>query len=166
MKNDLTQEKLRELLHYDPLTGVFTRRVALSNRVKIGEVAGCDRPDGYLIFNVLGKLCLAHRLAWLYVYGTWPREELDHKNGDRKDNRIDTLREATHTENVRNSKVHWNNTSGFKGVSWSKEKRKWYARIMFNRMVIRLGYFRTAEAASEAYETAAEKYFGEFRRIA
>lgn len=88
----LTAERLRELVHYDPETGVMTRRVALSNRNKVGQVVGyLNRGDGYLYATVDAKSHAVHRLAWLYVTGAWPEHQVNHKNDKRTDNRFANL---------------------------------------------------------------------------
>ena len=94
VKPELTAEHLRSQLHYDPATGVFTRKVATSNTVKVGDVAGNRHIDGYWEVSVLNKTYLAHKLAWLYVYGEMPSGRLTHINGDKSDNRIENLGSA------------------------------------------------------------------------
>ncbi|MCK9994454.1 MAG: hypothetical protein Dbin4_02974, partial [Alphaproteobacteria bacterium] len=99
---ELTQSRLKELLHYDPDTGVFTRRVQTSSNARVGDVAGCLHPEGYRHIQIDGKRYAAHRLAWLYMTGEWPTNQLDHLNGVRDDNRWGNLREATHGQNQQN----------------------------------------------------------------
>jgi hypothetical protein len=159
---ELTQARLKELLHYDPLTGVFTRLVATSNRIKVGDVAGSFDAYGYRRIMVEGKSYKAHRLAWLYVRGIWPANMLDHRNGIRTDNRIDNLREATSAQNGANTGKRSDNTSGFKGVCWNKHVGKWLAQIQIRSRMRYLGYFTTPEEASEAYQAAAKEYHKEF----
>ena len=84
---------MKDLLNYDPDTGDFTWKVSTSNRVRVGQVAGTLRHDGYIRIKVNGKLYLAHRLAWFFVYGVWPVEFLDHIDQDKSNNRINNLRE-------------------------------------------------------------------------
>lgn len=160
----LTADRLREVLTYDPETGVFRWKVRTSIRVTVGEVAGYLR-DGYRFITIDGRKYRAHRLAWLYMYGVWPAE-LDHVNGDRADNRISNLREATRTQNNANTPIRKNNTSGVKGVCWDKRKRKWMAQIRVRGVQRFLGYYETTEEAGEAYAAAAARYFGEFARVA
>jgi hypothetical protein len=154
-------ERLRELVHYDPTTGVFTRKVLCGGRVE-GSIAGTLHCDGYLKFSVDNRLYLAHRLAWLFVYGEWPPNQIDHINGNRADNRIVNLRLATPAENSRNRRRHQNNISGFKGVI--RQRAKWHAQIMVNGRWHRLGGFSTPEEAHAAYCEAAPKFHGEFAR--
>lgn len=118
---ELTAERLRELLSYDPETGIF-RRVATRRQVKSGDIAGSDDGKGYWRIRVNGEKHRAHRLAWLYVNGAWPIDQLDHINGDKLDNRICNLREATNSENQQNRSLPKSNTSGRLGVHFDKQK--------------------------------------------
>jgi hypothetical protein len=165
-KTELTQERLKQLLSYDPETGVFRWRVALSSRGPVGSIAGCVNSRGYRMIRVGGKGYRSARLAWLYVYGEWPREVADHIFGDKLDDRISKLRSVTTHQNCMNRKMSENNTSGFRGVYWHRLAKKWYAQIRINKRVTHLGFFPTAKSASLAYEAKAEELFGEFRRIA
>lgn len=162
----LTAERLRHLFSYNPDTGVFTRRISLSNRVKVGEeIVGSPNEKGYLRFHVDGWLYKAHRLAWLYVHGEWP-DQLDHINGDKADNRIANLRLATTKQNHGNRPKNRNNTTGYKGVHLHDKNgrlaKPFVATIYVNGRGIHLGMFATAEAAHAAYVAAAQKHFGEF----
>lgn len=149
----LTAALLRELLHYDPETGVFTRKVRTSNRIAVGDVAGTLRPDGYTKISVLNKSYLAHRLAWLYVHGEWPKDQVDHRNGIRTDNRIANLRDLSGTLNQQNQRAAHsrNKSSGLLGASWDKRKGKWVAQISSTRTSRHIGYFETAKEAAAAY---------------
>ena len=158
----LTAEKLREQLHYDPATGVFTRRVARANNTKVGDIAGSRNDEGYVVVKVLSHSYRAHRLAWLHVYGVWPQNPLDHINGIRDDNRIENLRAATHTENLRNAKKRKNTRCALKGVNFNKGRFRAIITVASKR--IHLGYYDTEEDAHAAYMAAAEKEFGAFAR--
>lgn len=163
----LTQSRLRELLHYDPETGFFTRALTTTGiRPKVGDVAGGVNCRGYWQIRIDGERYKAHRLAWLYMTGDWPKEQIDHINMDRSDNRFANLREATNIQNCANQRRPVNNTSGLKGVCWNKRLSKWKSQIRVNGKLHHLGYFDTAEAAHESYIDAAKKYFGEFARAA
>ena len=101
--SQLTVERLRELLSYDPATGKFLWRVG-RQCMRAGAVAGATEVQGYRVIKIDGKIYKAHRLAWLYVTGEWPPEEIDHKNTDPQDNVWSNLRLATHSQNQANAK--------------------------------------------------------------
>jgi hypothetical protein len=151
---------LLENLWYDSGSGKFYWIKATRNR-HAGALAGwVDERDGYVRIQIDKKSYLAHRLAWLAVYGALPTGLLDHKNGDRADNRIDNLRLATRAQNTQNSKTYSNSPVGLKGVRLSGNR--WVARITVSKVLLHLGSFGTKEAAHAAYCAAAHKYFGEF----
>ena len=153
---DLTAERLRHVLHYDRATGFFVWRVRTSNRIKVGSVAGAPHNAGYVQIYIDGENHLAHRLAWLYVHGTWPENQIDHRNGIRSDNRFDNLRDTTpamNMENLRRASTR-NKTCGLLGASWSKKDRVWTAHITIAGKSTYIGAFSTAEAAHEAYKVA------------
>lgn len=150
----VTADRLRQLVHYDPETGKFTRRVSLSNAVKVGDEAGRHLKSGYYFFWVDGKRYAAHRLAWLYIHGQWP-VEIDHRNGIRSDNRIDNLRDvdnSTNSENLRACRS--DSKSGLLGVGWCKHHRKWKARIRVKGRLKHIKYCDTPEEAHAAYIAA------------
>ena len=161
--NELTAEKLREFLHYEPETGIFTRKVSTARRVKAGDVAGCPDGRGYLLIQAQSRLYRAHRLAWLYVYGTWPTDQIDHINRIRTDNRISNLREVSHKQNGQNRSKPSNNTSGYTGVRWYKRISKWVAQIRHNYKHIYLGCYNTIEEAIAARKAGELKYWGAHR---
>jgi hypothetical protein len=161
----LDAARLRETLAYDPVTGIFTRRVSNLARWKVGSEAGSLHSLGYRIIAVDGVMYRAHRLAWLYVHGQWPDGLLDHANGDRADNRIANLRPATVSQNKANSKLRSDNKSGFKGV-YASELGGWRAEIRCDGKLHYLGRFGTPELAHAAYVAAARRFFGEFARAA
>ena len=163
-KVELTQERLKELLSYDPETGVFRWRAA-HRGIRAGAIAGSSNGNGYRRIGVDSQKYFSHRLAWLYVYGHFPVEELDHKFGDSQDNRVLYLREATSMQNHQNVKGHRDNSSGIKGVSWHHHTKKWLARIMANGKPTYLGIYPTKEEAKRIYDAKAKELFGEFRRV-
>lgn len=163
-KIDLTQEELRRVLGYDPTTGIFRWLVALGRRVKVGAQAGGISSVGYIVIRVHKQIYQAHRLAFLYVTGRWPSDDMDHVNGDRKDNRFANLREATRGENCMNRARPSNNKSGFKGVCFRRSNNKWAAQIGTKNRMIHLGYFTSPGAAAAAYDQAANKHHGQFKR--
>jgi hypothetical protein len=155
----LTQERLKELLHYDPETGVFTRLVSVGRRVKVGDVtAKTLNSKGYRRIGIEGTLYQAHRLVWLYTHGCFPPEQMDHINHDRADNRLVNLRCVSNAENRRNAALKRGNTSGFTGVCWQKKRGKWEARVGVMGKTLRLGYFNTKEEAIAARQAANIKY--------
>lgn len=154
----LTQEKLKELLHYNPETGIFTWISRPSNRVKIGDNAGCPDKDGYILIGIAGKLYKAHRLAFLYMDGKEPECDVDHLNMVTGDNRWINLRSATRSQNNMNRKC--------KGYYFSSKQGKYRAIIQHNYKKIDLGGFDTKEEAVSAYNSAVEKYHGDFGRMA
>lgn len=154
----LTAERIREILHYDPDTGVFTWRVPKGKRVKAGSVAGSMESDGYVRIKIDDRKYRSHRLAWLYVNGCWPIDQLDHINGSRSDNRIANLREATNSENQQNRAMPANNTSGFTGASFDRVAGRWKARIRVGGKLCHLGYFSTASEAHAAYLSAKARF--------
>lgn len=145
--------RLRQVLDYDPETGVFRWRERLMVRNRIGDVAGTIRKDGRREIGINRRTYLAHRLAWLHVHGVWPDSDIDHRNGIPDDNRIANLRLATRAQNLQNLQhVRSTNTSGYTGVQ--RQKNKWRADISLNRQHHFLGLFDTAEEASAAYRRA------------
>ncbi len=157
--SDLTAQRLRELLHYDPETGVFTWSVRTSNRIKVGDVAGTGSGQGRWQILVDGHLFLAHRLAWFYVYGHWPTHGIDHRDGNPLNNRIENLRDVLPSVNSQNlHRPHRDNQTGLLGVLRENRRNKWLAQITVNGKRIYLGYFDSAEKASAAYLRAKEIY--------
>lgn len=153
----LSQERLKSLLHYCPDTGVFTH-IKARQSVVVGSIAGTVTEYGYVRIHIDGKIYLAHRLAWLYVNGDFPPEQIDHINRVRTDNRICNLRMATIAENAQNQSMRSTNTSGHIGVSWYKPYQKWESYIKVNNKQIKLGYFTDLSEAIAARKTAEIKY--------
>lgn len=163
----LTQDELHADLSYDPDTGVFRRR---SGAMVGDSEAGTINGSGYREIRVRTQRYLAHRLAWFYVYGVWPREQIDHINRIKTDNRIANLRDVTPLENSQNRlpQSRWSprvsgtgvDTAGrVRGVVWRKDVSKWAAYISVNGKQRHLGYFLTVEGASLA-RIEAEVEFG------
>jgi len=156
--NNIDSTKLRELLDYNPDTGIFIWKVNPCKNKKAGIEAG-SIATGYRTIKVLKKRYQAHRLAWLYVYGEMPLKLIDHINGNPLDNRIVNLREATNYENSQNIyKPQTNNTSGFLGITYMPKKKKWRAKITVEGKRLSLGYYKTPEDAHKAYIEAKRKY--------
>lgn len=156
-ESTLTQSRLKELMHYNPDTGVFTRIVRTANCIKVGDVAG-SYSRGYLLIYIERKRYRANRLAFLYMTGSFPAAQTDHINHIRDDNRWVNLRAVTPSENTRNQSRRSNNLSGVNGVGWHQNKGKWHARIRLPNRLIHLGYFATLEEAATARQSANIKY--------
>lgn len=150
----LTKHELEQWLSYEPETGVFLWRMQ-RGKASAGRVAGSVNNKGYRMIGIGGKCHQAHRLAWLWVHGAWPSNDLDHVNQIKDDNRIANLREATASENMQNRSLHANNSSGYRGVHWHKGTGRWEAQIRIDGRLKYLGRFSTKEAAYAAYQTAA-----------
>jgi len=154
----LTQSRLKERLSYDPLTGLFTRLT--SHRIdRAGKKPGALNTNGHLQIRVDGRLYLAHRLAWLYVHGTWPTGQLDHFNGVRDDNRIDNLRDCSNKQNSENRKMHARNTSGYRGVSFDKKRQKFRAYVGHEGRMCLVGFYDKVDEAGAAAKAARDALF-------
>lgn len=166
-----TRERVLELLSYDPDMGLFLwlnpkGRHAGPNAGN--HAGGLDTVTGYQKIGIDGRPWLAHRLAWLIVYGEWPQGQIDHANGNRGDNRLANLRLATQTQNNGNTSRRSDNKSGYKGVAhfpYDGRKKSWRAYININKKLRTIGYFLTAEDAARAYDLKATEVFGEFARL-
>lgn len=157
----LTHAMLKKVLHYDPVSGVFTWRIGLRRSKPAGSVAGSvSKSDGYRYIKIMGKRRGAHVWAWFYVYGSLPEHEIDHRNNNRDDNHFLNLRPATIRQNRGNSLKSSANKSGYKGVSWHKGAGKWQAFCQKKY----LGLFDTPETAHAAYVRAATEEFGPYMR--
>jgi hypothetical protein len=161
----LTAERLRELLSYDPATGIFrwlASRRGHAGKAAAGSVAGTAAHHGYVAIGIDGRQYYAHRLAWLWMTGEWPAEAVDHIDGCTSNNAWANLRAAAHNENMRNRRKQKNNSTGFKGVI--KVGDKFRAQIKDGRKHVHLGIFATAEEASAVYLAEIERRHGEFAR--
>ncbi len=147
----LTVERLGEVLSYEPEMGLFRWKRRTSNRVKVGDVAGRMNGNGYIRISIDGGHYYAHRLAWLWANGAWPEFEVDHRDGDRSNNRIENIRQASHAENGQNQALRATNTSGRHGVSWSRQHCKWAAYIVSGGKKRHLGLFDCLDKAASAY---------------
>lgn len=176
-KRRITAAKARKLLRYNRKTGelIWRHRVQCMfrnstehrsaesqaktwNERWAGKLAGWLNPKGYRCIAIECKTYREHHIIWLIVHKEWPKDQIDHKNGNRKDNRILNLREATNSENHQNSKKKSTNTSGFTGVSWHKQMHKWVAYISVSERRISLGLFIDKKDAYAAYLVAKKKY--------
>lgn len=172
---EITYEILRETMTYNQETGYLLWSARPSKYFKTdcghkawntkfsGKIAGHISPrqsgNAYINIQLFGKMYKAHRLVWLYVNGTWPKEEIDHVDGNGLNNRIENLRDVSRPENRKNIKRTKANTSGFMGVCWKPERKAWTAKIKINGKVIYLGTFKNKFHAAEA-RRAAERHHG------
>lgn len=149
----VTQDELKELLEYEQGSGLFKWRTGRINNTHAGAVAG-SVGGGYIVISIKSRLYKAHRLAFLYVTGAWPDECVDHIDGDRQNNRWANLRPATVAQNSQNISATTKNSSGLRGVTWSKHKKSWQAMIALSGKQTHLGYFKDPLIAHAAYTSA------------
>jgi hypothetical protein len=145
----LTQRRLKELFFYDQDTGLFTRIKSVKGNAA-GALSNCKNVKGYVQIMIDYKNYTAHRLAWLYINGRWPHEQIDHINRLKDDNRIANLKEVNNSENQLNIDVRKHNTSGFTGVVKNSKTNKWVAQIIRNKKRYYLGSYNFAHDAAEA----------------
>ena len=159
----LTQERVKELFNYNPENGelIWIKKSApQANTVKVGMIAGCvNKSSGYRTILYNRKTYQASRIIFMYMTGSFPKNNIDHINGVKTDNRWVNLREVTTTENNRNKRIHKNNTSGTMGVYFRKNRDTWIAEICSNSKMIRLGSFKNKADAIKARKEA-EKIYG------
>jgi hypothetical protein len=154
---------LKQKLHYDPATGIFTWLINTSNgKRKVGDVAGHLKKEGYIQIKIDKQMYYGQVLAWLYMTGEHREGQVDHRNRITSDNRWKNLRLATPQQNQFNVGLRTDNTSGFKGVCYNKRNRRWLAYLSLNRKRVYLGYHDSAELAHQAYKQHAEKFHGEY----
>lgn len=164
----LTQELVKELFDYDPLTGIFIKKMKIGKKGRIG-----DRADFVFKTNrslkrqvtIYSKHYLAHRIAWLYMTGVMPKNQIDHINGDQMDNRFENLREATNQQNSFNRGARITSKSGIRGVSWSKAAKKWMAMGCINGKSKYLGIYESLDDARKAYHDFSIREHGEFSYV-
>lgn len=162
----ISREELRELLNYDPETGIFRWRKSINNRVKVGDIPHATAGKGYYTVQIYGQRYYLHRLAFFYMTGEWPKQCVDHKNGVVTDNRWSNLRHASVSQNAWNMRCQTRAASPYKGVWLNKRINRWTAEITVNKKKRYLGSFLTQEEAAFAYQEAAKKLQGEFFRAA
>lgn len=149
----ITQRRLKELLNYDSVSGIFTWRVNKGSRARAGQIAGASDAYGYVVIRLDSVLYKAHRLAWLYCFGDWPIENIDHINRTKSDNRMKNLRLADQSLNMHNANRR-TTKSGVVGVVWDPRRRKWVARIKVSYKNKFLGRFDCKVDAIRAREAA------------
>lgn len=166
-KNPFDADFAREMFDYDPETGVITRKQSRFSHLintKVGRVLR----DGYVHVEFswwsTRYRVLAHRLGWLIYHGQWPKDQLDHINGIRDDNRLCNLREATQTQNNANTRMYKNNSSGYKNIKWEPDRQRYGVFIRYDNKLHRLGRFKTLEEAISVRNAKYEEIYGEFTR--
>lgn len=157
--NSITKEQLLNSFEYKD--GKLFWKINASRKVRIGKEVDTINKHGYVVFGINEKKMYAHRAIFFMHHGFLPKN-IDHINGNKLDNRIENLREATTSQNGHNTFIRKNNTSGIKGVSWSKKLQKWHARIRVDYQRIHLGYFDNIEEAVPVLELARKKYHGQY----
>jgi len=155
---DITVDEVREAFDYDEETGDLIWKIKPSNRVSIGGVAGSYDKYGYRRLGYKSKNYFIHRLVWAYVHGKFPPNDIDHIDGNPANNKIGNLRAVSHEENLKNSKLNKNNTSGVAGVYWDKKTSKWMAHIGISGKKVHLGCFDDFFEACCARKSAESKY--------
>ena len=152
---NLTVDDVLSVLRYIEETGAFVRTKGMGGR-HAGSVAGSLDRHGHRLIHVFGRRIAAHRLAWFVSYGKWPSHEIDHINGERDDNRLVNLREATHAENLQNQRraKSDNKSTGILGAYKSNKRGRWESKIQINGKLKYLGTFESPDAAHEAYVRA------------
>ena len=156
MKQKLTQERLKELLEYNPETGVFIWKVS-KGRGKAGYITEYKNGNGYLQIGIDRKFYQAHRLAFLYMEGYFPENGIDHIDRDKTNNKFENLREVSQLCNCRNRSIRKDNKSGIIGVRWHTASKKWNAYIRIKNC-IHLGLFENLRDAAKARWEAEIKY--------
>ena len=140
---------LMELLHYNPESGVFYWKTNRKNQIKKGDAAGYNS-CGYIRITINNKPYMAHQLAWAYIAGEFPQNEIDHINGVKDDNRFTNLRSVPKKDNLKNKRLYSNNKSGVSGVHYRTDTNKWVSQISINGRNKKLGCFELLEDAVSA----------------
>lgn len=147
----VTNDQLKDALSYDAESGAFVWKIAIGRKIRPGRAAGANK-DGYTTINLCGERFLAHRLAWMFVNGSFPDGLIDHIDGNKSNNAIANLRIATASENGQNRKLpNKNNKCGLIGARFVESKNKFVASIRIDGKSKHIGYFKSAELAHSAY---------------
>lgn len=161
----ITLDKIKKLLEYNPETGMVTWKVERLRAKKGDEAGHVSKANGYHHIWIGNQLHRTHRLIWLMMTGSMPEHEVDHKDLNRSNNRWSNLRSATRLQNSANKTKTRRNKSGFKGVSWRAETKKWQAHIYVAGKSRCLGQFSNPIDAHESYRRAAYEAWGEFANV-
>ena len=158
-----TQEQVKEWFEYRSGGALHWRKGR--KKAQKGNRYGSKRTDGYRRGWLLGKQYFEHRLIWFYHYGEWPKDDLDHINGIRDDNKIENLREVTKQQNQFNRKSNRGSSSGYKGVCYHKNINKWMAYFCSGSKRTHIGYFGTEIEAAKAYDNAVKSLHGKYAKL-
>ena len=157
-KKELTQKRVKELLSYDPETGVFIWNICRNRLAPVGGIAGADTSNGYRRIVIGGREYLAHRVAWFYMEGYWPEHEIDHINRVKNDNRWKNLRHVSRQCNLRNQKLSYVNKSGVTGLCHCGRSKKWHVAIGVGGKSVWLGDYKSKHKAAMVRWEAEKKY--------
>lgn len=155
--------RLKDLLSYDGEIGIFVW-ARTRNKAPKGKRAGTVRPDGYRQIMVDAKCYFEHMLAWYFATGIWPKNDVDHKNMVRNDNRLSNLREATRSQSNFNKNVRKDSLTGIKGVRWCTQKSKWEAHAGLSGQRIHIGFYDSKEEAKRVRDEFAMPIHKEYFR--
>jgi HNH endonuclease/AP2 domain len=169
-KEEASFDDVASVVCYSPESGTFVWKDRESNKCFTsrfsGKEAGRVNEIGYRVISINNRIYLAHRLAFLLMTGDYPKDRVDHINGDRSDNRWANLRECSHAQNLANTGLWKSNSSGIKGVCWDKSRNKWQSKIKVNGKMLHLGRYDNKEDAARAVSEAYDKIYGEYARAA
>lgn len=153
----ITQKELKEILSYDEKTGIFISKINRGKKIKKGNVLG-TLINGYLCVMINYKFYKLHILAWLYIYGVYPNNQIDHKNRNKIDNRIDNLRDITQKKNCQNRGKRKDNKSGITGVYRNEKNNNWVCGIRVDGKYYHLGSFKNFDDAVDARRKALKDF--------
>jgi len=156
---ELSKDLLNEIFHYEDGNLIWKKKIC--RNTIIGKVAGRTYDIGYKSIGLYGKEYMSHRLVFMFHHGYFPKE-VDHIDGNKSNNRIENLRPATHSENLKNQKIRTNNVSGHKNVGWAKREQKWRVRLTVNFKDKHIGYFSDRELADLVAIEAVDLHHGKF----